>query len=130
MIFAAIFLLVRGVASDGSASATDVPVVAILQPEDGTSVSEPVEIQFAVSSRLESREDGWGVGPYHLHLDLNGRELMPGPADLRRLPNGAYSWLLSEVGDGQVSLILRWSDSSHLTIPGAASDSVVVNVGP
>jgi hypothetical protein len=130
MILAAIFLLVRGGVADGSVIVTDLPAVAILQPADGASVREPLEIQFVVSTRLESREDGWGAGPYHLHLDLNGRELMPGPADLRQLQNGAYSWLLPEVGGGEVSLVLRWSDSSHRAIPDSSGDPVVVKVGP
>jgi hypothetical protein len=126
MVVFAIVLLVMGGERDTGAGAvaTAAPRLAIVHPVPGAEVTSPLTIVFDVGGNLERLPGGWGVGELHLHLELNGREFMPGAREIERLPNGTYAWTLARVVPGDVELRLFWAGPDHAPLESGASAPV------
>src|SRR5690606_26113902 len=82
MVALAVVLAIVGGSSDGDQPLTAPPLLALLDPQDGTVVDGPLVVSFDVQAELEQQPGGWGIGGYHIHLQLDGLELMPGPTDI------------------------------------------------
>ena len=125
MVLLALFVAVRGGAGDGAGVPVTAPLLAVVQPTDGSIVEGPLVVQFDVQAEMQPQAGGWGIGGYHLHLHLDGLELMPGPADLRSASSG-YQWVVGPLEPGTHRLQLYWSDEQHRRIEEGASELVVV----
>jgi hypothetical protein len=127
-VLLALWFLVRGGPADGAAgSASRPPRITISDPRPGVELDQPVTVTF--DARTPLRADGTDTtSNRHVHVDVGGAMLMPGPADVRPVGGTTYRWTLPRLPAGAAAVVLYWSDSTHLPIPGAASDSVPVTI--
>jgi hypothetical protein len=113
-------------ATDGSSgpSAASAPSLFL----DGADAREGgrVVLRFRSSERLGLTGDGWGVGAFHIHVEVDGVEYMPARGEIREVGRDEYEWLLRGLGTGTRTLRLFWSDASHRPIEEGASDRVTV----
>jgi hypothetical protein len=130
MIVGALLLLIFGGPPDegAAAPAPPAPTLRLVSPADGQTVASPLVLTFESESPLSRQQGGWGTGSYHIHAEIDGREAMPGPADIRRLADGAYAWSLGTVPPGPHRLRLYWSDPAHLPLSEGATALVTVRV--
>lgn len=127
MVILAIVLLIRGGVEDGAESAlTAPPAVALLSPAAGAEIDGSLVLEFTTQRELERQPAGWGIGGFHLHLRLDGLELMPGPSDVQPLGNGRYRWTVGPLEPGAHTLQLYWSDARHAPVTGGESERVEV----
>lgn len=122
MIVVAVYLLLFGGPGDGAVepSSESPPSVELLRPKTGDTL-QIVELEVRSGAPLAAQPGGWGSGGYHLHAELNGREIMPGPADIRRSSPDTYIWALPALAAGTHRISLFWSDASHLPVEGTAT---------
>src|SRR5690606_29054935 len=116
-------LVFGGGPSDGAALGPPVGL-EIMAPVDGAEVNRPLEIVFRTEAPISVQPGGWGTGGYHLHADLSGIEVMPGPQDIRQREDGAYTWVVSGASPGELSVRLLWSDAAHRPVAGGGTDVV------
>lgn len=130
MIVAAIVLfVVGGEEDDGSAAQAAGPVLELVQPSHGSELrTERLMVVFRSDLPLAPMAGGWGVDSLHLHLNLDGTELMPAPGDIERLPNGVFRWSLPRPGPGVHTLRLLWSGPDHRPLQGGGSRAVQILV--
>lgn len=115
MIVAAVFVLVRGMFAPAGGLPEPPPALNITS---ATASAGVVAIRFRVADDFGPQPGGWGSRGYHIHARMDGRELMPGPQDIRRA-EGEYLWTLpSTVATDAGSIRLFWSDLDHLAVPG------------
>jgi hypothetical protein len=125
-ILLAIWFLLRGGPGDSGADSRP-PSITIVDPRPGAELAQPVTVLF--ETRAPLRADGAdSTSNRHLHLDVGGTMLMPGPADVRRVRGGLYRWTLPPVPPGPATLRAYWSDAAHRAIAGAPGDSVQVRI--
>ena len=127
MVLLAIVLLLRGGAEEGAPLAGP-PSVALLAPAAGAVLDGPLALEFTIQQELQRQPAGWGVGGYHLHLQLDGLELMPGAADVQPIGSGTYRWTVGALETGPHRLQLYWSDARHVRVEGGESEVVEVEV--
>jgi len=121
-IVLALWFLVRGGPADTSA-----PRITIVDPRPGARLTQPVTVTFDAKTLL--RADGTDTTTSrHVHVDVAGAMLMPGPADVRPVRGTLYRWTLPSLPTGTVWLRAYWSDARHRPIPGPTADSVRVTV--
>jgi hypothetical protein len=132
LVIGALVMLFVGGEPDGGGSGEIVapPVVEIVAPADGAVLSGPLEVVFRVPARLSMRPGGWGVGDFHLHLSLDGVELMPATADLEPVGEGEYRWRVGRLEPGTHPLHLLWSGRDHRPLPETRTATVRVTVSP
>lgn len=121
LVLGAIGLLFFGGERDTGAAATPAPEIAVVSPVDGAALDGPLEVVFRVPQDMTLGDGGWGIESYHLHLSLDGVELMPAARDLERLGPGEYSWRVGSVDSGPHALQLLWSGADHRPIPGTGT---------
>lgn len=126
MVLLALIVLIRGGMADGTQPLTSPPLLVLLEPTAGGEVDGPLALVFDVQAQLERQPAGWGVGGYHLHLQLDGLELMPGPADVTPVRSGGYRWVVGELEPGTHRLQLFWSDAQHRRVEGGESEVIEV----
>lgn len=129
MLLAAVWLLAFGGPGDGGAAVTGPPPdLSLVAPANGSVVEAPLLLRFRTGeARLLSGPSGWGTGGYHLHLSLNGVELMPAPGDIRHVED-AWVWTVPNAPVGEMTLRLLWSDEAHRPVEAGASSEVTVTV--
>lgn len=121
-VLLALVVLVRGGEEDTSRrSAVQPPRIRMISPQGGARVTGPVDLVFEVDADLRPQPSGWGSGDLHIHLRLDGREFMPSPTDIQRLPSGAYRWSIRGLDPGTHELRLSWSDGTHQPLAGGGS---------
>ena len=127
-VLLALWFLVRGGPADGAADAiARPPRITIEDPRPGAELDQPVTV--LVDARTPLRADGTDTtSNRHLHLDVGGAMLMPGPADVRPVRGTTYRWTLPRLPPGDAWLRAYWSDAAHRPVPGASSDSVQVKI--
>jgi len=129
MVLAALLLLLFGGAGDeGAAPSLPPPGLSLESPARGAVIEGALEVRFRIDGVGERMPGGWGVGEYHLHAELDGREIMPSPADIRRLPDGAYAWTIGSPSPGEREIRLFWSDRAHREVAEGATGRVRVTV--
>lgn len=129
MVVAALWLLLFGGPGDQvTESAAEPPMLSILSPAAGDTVFAPLPIHFASDRTLAPHSDGWGADGFHVHAEIAGREVMPGPADIRRLGEGRYEWVVPGIPSGTVELRLVWSDERHGRVAANATKGVSIFV--
>jgi hypothetical protein len=129
MIVAALMLLIFGGPGDqGSTLILPPPSLELISPVDRATTDNPLQLIFRTGDPITPQPGGWGRGGYHIHGELNGREVMPGPADIRRQRDGSYLWALGRVPAGEVRLRLYWSDAAHRPVESAATEPISVRV--
>lgn len=132
MILAAVVLLVLGGGRDAGGGAggdgARPPRLEHIAPRDGETIGRPLQVVFRVPERMERLAGGWGVGDHHLHLELDGVELMPASSDIERLKDGEYRWVVAEPEPGPHALRLLWSGADHRPMPETATPLVRVEV--
>jgi hypothetical protein len=129
MVLGALLLLLFGGPGDeGAAPASPPPGIALESPRNGAVIDGALEVRFRIGGVGERMPGGWGVGEYHLHAELDGREIMPSPADIRRLPDGAYAWTIGTPSPGEREIRLFWSDRAHRPVAEGATGRVRVTV--
>jgi hypothetical protein len=132
MMVLALVVLIRGGTEDGGTRplVTPPPAVELLEPAAGAVIAGSMALLFEVEDELAPQPSGWGVGGFHLHLRLDGLELMPGAADVAPLSSGAYRWNVGPLEPGPHRLQLFWSDQSHAPVEGGESAVVEVTAAP
>lgn len=83
-------------------------------------------IVFQAGERLEEQPGGWGAEGLHLHAEVNGLEVMPGPRAIERGSNATYEWLLPAGEADSMRVSLYWSDAQHRRIEGTTSRALTV----
>jgi hypothetical protein len=126
MVLGALILLLMGGQRDTGARTSDVPRLTMVQPTAGALISGPVHFVFDVPAAIEQHPGGWGTGDLHIHLDVNGREFMPSPRDIVRLPSGMYRWTLPGLPPGDHEVRLFWAGPDHRPIAEGASATVPI----
>jgi hypothetical protein len=111
-----------------AAPAEGPPQLTIVAPADQGVVTGRLEILFRPAVPINPGPGGWGTDRFHLHLDMNGRELMPGMDQIQRLPSGDYRWAVGAVPSGLHTLRLFWSDPAHRPVQGGDSESVTIQI--
>lgn len=76
---------------------------------------------FQAGERIVQQPGGWGAEGFHLHGEVNGREVMPGPRAIERGENGTYEWLFPTGGADHLRISLYWSDANHQRVEGSAT---------
>lgn len=131
VIGALVMLFVGGESDDGGSEPVGAPpVLEIVAPADEASLSGPLEVVFRVPARLTMRPGGWGVEDFHLHLALDGVELMPAAGDLEQVGEGEYRWHVGRLDPGTHALHLLWSGVDHRPLPQTRTATVRVTVSP
>lgn len=131
MIVAAVVALIAGGPTDtGSVPSAPPPPLELLEPAAGAVVSEPVTLRFSVDTgdALTWTPAGWGTGGYHLHAEVDGRELMPTREDIVREAGNIYQWTIPTVSTGDVTLRILWSDTRHRPVAESGSAPVRLRV--
>jgi len=126
MVVGAIFLLFFGGPRDTGLARSSAPVLNLVQPVSGAVVSGPVNFIFDFEGEMERLPGGWGTGDLHIHLEVNGREFMPGPNDIARMPNGMYRWTLSGLPVGDHTARVFWAGPDHRAIAEGSSIPVTL----
>src|SRR5215207_6724879 len=82
-VLLALWFLVRGGPGDGAPDGTTRPTrITIEDPRPGGVLDQPVTV--TVNARTPLRADGTDTtSNRHLHVDVGGTMLMPGPGDVR-----------------------------------------------
>jgi hypothetical protein len=127
-VLLALWFLVRGGPADGANStAARPPRITIADPRPGAELDQPVTVTY--DARTPLRADGTDTtSSRHVHVDVGGAMLMPGPADVRPVNGTTYRWTLPRLPSGPAWVRAYWSDATHRPIPGASSDSVNVRI--
>jgi len=128
VIVALLLLLFGGERDTGEALVAPPPAIDIGGPSPGDLIESPLEIRFRTGAPIGALRGGWGVGEFHLHAELGGMEIMPGPSDLRRLPDGSYLWTIGRLAAGEHTFRLFWSDAAHRPLDASATPAVTVRV--
>jgi hypothetical protein len=130
-VVAGLFVLLLGfwVASRQPADARPgPPELHILEPGESDVVGRPVLLRFRTTAPLEIGRGGWGAGPFHVHVHVDDREIMPGADDIVPLGNAEYRWTLSHIEPGTRTLRLTWSDAAHRVLTEGASAPLRITV--
>jgi hypothetical protein len=108
----------------------DVPPLRILEPASGDSVDGPLVVHFRTPAelRLDPRL-GWIAGDLHLHLAVDGTEIMPAAADITDTGDGTFAWRVAGTRPGPVRLHLTWAGPDHRRIDGPA-DTIRIRLAP
>lgn len=129
IVFAVVLLFVGGPSDGDLGAASDAPGLEMLQPAHSATIrTERLVVVFGVEGDFGPIPGGWGTEVLHLHLALNGIELMPGPQDIERVSPGVYRWTLPRPDPGLHTLRLVWAGPDHRAIEGAGSRTVQVRV--
>lgn len=129
MIVAAVgLLLFGGSAEDGASGSEPPPRLELVEPMAGDTISAPLRLRFTSEQPIGTQPGGWGVDGYHVHAAIDGREAMPGGADIRRESDGSYVWSIGSVPAGALSLRLFWSDAAHAPVAESGTEPVTVHV--
>jgi hypothetical protein len=133
MVAGALMLLVFGGEGDdggAAASVADPPVIELLSPADGETISGGFEVIFRVPGGVDPQPGGWGIGELHVHLAIGGIGIMPRPDDIQRLESGDYLWIAPRPDPGNHALQLFWSGRDHRPMEPGASERIRVQVSP
>lgn len=129
MVIAAVVLLVFGGERDtGAAGGAGAPAIEMTAPAEGDSIVGPLRVEFRVEGEMAMQPGGWGVGNHHLHLELDGVELMPAAGDMERTGAGEYRWNVGMPAPGPHTLRLLWSGPDHRPMEETATAPVRVEV--
>ena len=124
LLLAAYLLFFGGPADDTASAAADAPPALVLvRPTEGDTV-EAVELEIRSGGPLAPQPGGWGSGGFHVHADLDGREIMPGPTDIRRASATTYLWSLPPIPAGTHRISLFWSDPAHRRVTGTETSPI------
>jgi hypothetical protein len=127
MVMVALVVLIRGGERDGAAPALAAPpTIELLKPASGAILTEPLAVDFRVDGDLIQQPSGWGVAGQHVHLQLDGLELMPSAADIEQRPSGSYRWRVGRLEAGPHRLRLFWSDAQHRPVEAGGSAPVEI----
>ena len=127
MVMLALVVLIRGGERDGAARPLAAPpAIEMLEPAPGSVLTEPLAVDFRVDGDLVQQPSGWGVAGLHVHLQLDGLELMPSAADIEQLPSGGYRWSVGRLEAGPHRLRLFWSDAQHRPVEAGGSTPVEI----
>lgn len=125
-----VFALVAVVMGRGASDVPVVtpPVVTILAPAEGDSVAGRLAIVFETDREISASPSGWGTGELHLHLAVDGLEIMAAPGSIERLEPGRYRWVVPGVAPGEHEVGFFWADAAHQRLEGGGSETIRVTV--
>lgn len=123
---AAVLLIGFLVGDRATTSRTGVPPLRILAPAAGDVVRNPVTLRFSTPAELRLSPAGWNAGDLHLHLMIDGRELMPAASDITPADTG-FAWRLPPLPPGSHRLYLSWAGRHHGNL-GGNTDTIDVRV--
>lgn len=107
--------------------AGNVPAIVVLAPQNGDTVEAPLELRFRAGDDLALGPMGWASADLHLHVYLDGTEIMPAAADIVSQDDGSFVWRVP-VTPGTRTFEMGWAGMQHGAIPEGASDPVMVHV--
>lgn len=119
-LIAGTIILVLGFLAGQGGGADDldgVPELSISSPQQGDTLTNPVAVEFVTPARLELGPAGWVARDMHLHIMVDGTELMPAAADIQ--PAGAgFIWMLPPLEPGARRIYLTWAGRHHGNLRG------------
>lgn len=128
LIAGAIILALGFLAGQGGGAddLDSVPGLSVIRPQSGDTVANPVAVEFTTPAALELGPAGWVARDLHLHIMVDGRELMPAAADIE--PAGAgFVWILPPLEPGDRRLYLTWAGRHHGNLRGQ-TDTIEVHI--
>jgi hypothetical protein len=130
LMISGVFILALGLWLGTRPQRPTVPQLTLVEPRDGAAVDTPVELIFDVDrARIRIGPGGWGYGTMHLHVLVDGLEVMPGPDDIEYVGSPSrWRWTLPPVAPGERSLHLFWSDLRHRPVEDGAAETIRVHV--
>lgn len=125
-----VFALVAVVMGRGASEvpAVSPPAVTVLSPAPGGVAPSRLEIVFETDEEILPSPSGWGTGELHLHLALDGQEIMASPDAIEILGAGRYRWVVPGVVPGEHEMRFFWADGAHRVVEGGGSAAVRVRV--
>lgn len=112
--------------SGGGDDLDRVPDLSITSPQPGDTLTNPVAVEFMTPASLELGPAGWVARDMHLHIMVDGTELMPAAADIQ--PAGAgFVWTLPPLEAGDRRIYLTWAGRNHGNLRGR-TDTVQLHI--
>lgn len=106
----------------------DVAPIRILAPASGDSVSAPLLLRFRTPAPLHlDPRQGWMAGDLHLHLVIDGQDVMPAAGDIAAVPGGAWTWQVRGLDAGTRRIFLTWAGRDHRAAAGD-TDTIYIHV--
>jgi len=106
---------------------TGVPSLVLIEPQAGDTVGRPLVLRFTAGNELALGGMGWASNDLHLHVYVDGTEIMPAAADIRDAGDGTFLWTLP-VESGMRRVQLRWAGMDHGNLEIGASREIDVVV--
>jgi hypothetical protein len=131
LLMAAVLLVtsaIGAISRAGAPSSGPLPELTLHSPVDGALVNAPLTLRFEGGAALAQMRGGWGAGEYHLHAEIDGREVMPGPRDIRPVGGGLHEWTFGRIESGEYTLRLYWSDTAHRPVSDGATAPVTIRL--
>jgi len=104
-----------------------VPSLVVIEPGAGDTIASPAVIRFTAGNDLALGGMGWASNDLHLHIYVDGTEIMPAAADIQDAGDGTFLWTLP-VEPGTRTLQLKWAGLDHGDLDVGASREVEVIV--
>lgn len=120
--------MLGGGSDEGAVAPAAVPALVLVEPVAGADLAQPVSVLFHTDAELAPDAMGWSADGRHVHLMLNGTEIMAAPRDVQRVSTGRYRWTLPRVPPGEYGLRVLWSGADHRPIEEGASETVRVRI--
>ncbi len=125
LLAGALLLAIGFFVSSRTQKSSPPPELRILQPRTGDTVAHPVALSFATPAALRLTRAGWTADELHIHLLLDGNEVMPAAADISA-SDTSFSWRLPPLQPGSHQVYLTWAARHHGNIESPADTAVFV----
>ena len=115
---------------NGSGSAGAIAPLRILDPADGDTLTNPVNLIFRTTAQLRLDPSmGWTADDMHLHAMADSVEIMPAARDIALQDDSLYTWRLPVLPAGTHRIYLTWAGRHHGNLRGTA-DTIRVHILP
>jgi hypothetical protein len=106
--------------------APELPPIRMLAPRSGDEVANPVTVRFTTPAPLRLSTNGWTAGDLHLHVLIDGVELMSSAVAIQS-QSDTFTWRLPPLERGGHRIYLTWAARHHANLAGA-TDTISITV--
>ena len=127
ILMVAVGVVIGAVQTLRPVAGADAPALMLLSPSTGDTVASPVRLRFTAGDRLRLGPMGWASDDLHLHVYVDGREIMPAAADIAAADDGTFGWHLP-LEPGVRRVRLQWAGMDHGAVTAGRSREITVLV--